>query len=191
DFCDAISEFFSSGKLLGEVNATLIRLVPRNKVALSQIVDENQSAFVPGRAINDNILLARELLKRKKSLWVKWVNVVKLKNKSVRDISADNKDSWGWKCLLDLRGWIGNHMRYKIGDGIDKISNVFGEHGWKLLGQWVIKHPWIANIQVPILSNQHDRAIWVDNKGSEKRFSTNTVWKDVRGSSSNVSVGTL
>ncbi|GJY31531.1 RNA-directed DNA polymerase, eukaryota, reverse transcriptase zinc-binding domain protein [Tanacetum coccineum] len=61
DFCDAIKEFFSSGKLLGECISKI--LTNRIKVALSQIVDENQSAFVPGRAITDNILLTQELLK--------------------------------------------------------------------------------------------------------------------------------
>ncbi|GJZ52696.1 RNA-directed DNA polymerase, eukaryota, reverse transcriptase zinc-binding domain protein [Tanacetum coccineum] len=93
DFCTAIKEFFSSGKLLGEVNATLISLVPKSltpqkvsdfrpiaccnvvykciskiltnriKSALNQIVDDNQSDFVPRRAITDNILLTQELLK--------------------------------------------------------------------------------------------------------------------------------
>ena len=33
-------------------------------------------------------------------------NVIKLKNRSVWDITVDNKDSWGWKCILNLRdGW--------------------------------------------------------------------------------------
>ena len=93
DFCDAVKDFFVSGKLLGEINATLIALVPKSntpqkvsdfrpiaccnviykciskiltnriKNALSQVVDTNQSAFIPGRAITDNILLTQELLK--------------------------------------------------------------------------------------------------------------------------------
>ncbi|GKC25347.1 RNA-directed DNA polymerase, eukaryota, reverse transcriptase zinc-binding domain protein [Tanacetum coccineum] len=92
DFCNAIKEFFRTGKLLGEVNATLITLVPkmqtplkvtdfrpiaccnvvykciskiltnRIKPVLNKLVDQNQSAFLPGRAITDNILLTQELL---------------------------------------------------------------------------------------------------------------------------------
>ncbi|GJU64431.1 RNA-directed DNA polymerase, eukaryota, reverse transcriptase zinc-binding domain protein [Tanacetum coccineum] len=92
-FCAPIKDFFIIGKLLGEVNATIICLVPkmltpqkvsdfrpitcynvtykciskiltnRIKSTLNQIVDENQSAFVPERAITDNILLTQELLK--------------------------------------------------------------------------------------------------------------------------------
>ncbi|GJX76492.1 RNA-directed DNA polymerase, eukaryota, reverse transcriptase zinc-binding domain protein [Tanacetum coccineum] len=92
DVCAAVKEFFSSGKLLGEFNANLISLVPklatplkitdyrpiaccnvvykciskvivnRLKEGLSSIVDCNQSAFIPGRQISDNILLAQEFM---------------------------------------------------------------------------------------------------------------------------------
>jgi hypothetical protein len=41
----------------------------------------------------------------------------------VWDIDVDAKDSWGWKCILNLRELVGNHMRYKIGDG--KSINVW------------------------------------------------------------------
>ena len=44
-------------------------------------------------------------------------NVIKLKNRSVWDITVDNKDSWGWKCILNLREIVGKHMRYRIGYG--------------------------------------------------------------------------
>ncbi|GKA69396.1 RNA-directed DNA polymerase, eukaryota, reverse transcriptase zinc-binding domain protein [Tanacetum coccineum] len=68
----------------------------------------------------------------------------------------------------------------------DKIKDVLGENGWKWPQYLLVKYPWLANIQVPTLSNNPDKPIWVDNNGSEKSFSTNTVWKDVRGSSGKV-----
>ncbi|GKA83579.1 RNA-directed DNA polymerase, eukaryota, reverse transcriptase zinc-binding domain protein, partial [Tanacetum coccineum] len=93
DVCKAVKEFFAKGKLLGELNATLITLVPkistpkkvsdfrpiaccnvlyksiskiitnRIKNALDSIIHKNQSAFIPNRQITDNILLSQELLK--------------------------------------------------------------------------------------------------------------------------------
>lgn len=92
DTCSAIKEFFTSGKLLGEFNTTLISLVPKTKsptrvtdyrpisccnvvykgiskvisnrlkLVLNELVDSNQSAFIPGRQISDNILLAQEFM---------------------------------------------------------------------------------------------------------------------------------
>ncbi|KAL2232502.1 UNVERIFIED_CONTAM: hypothetical protein Sindi_1430200 [Sesamum indicum] len=45
----AVLEFFCAGKLLKQVNSTLLALIPKG-------------AFIPGRSIGDNILLAQELL---------------------------------------------------------------------------------------------------------------------------------
>ncbi|CAH1439104.1 unnamed protein product [Lactuca virosa] len=93
DFCHAVKEFFASGKILKEVNATVIALVPkvdsrgivsdfipisccsviykciskmivgRIRNHLGSIVSDNQSAFIPGRSITDNILLSQELVR--------------------------------------------------------------------------------------------------------------------------------
>ncbi|GKA50713.1 RNA-directed DNA polymerase, eukaryota, reverse transcriptase zinc-binding domain protein [Tanacetum coccineum] len=93
DKCMAVRDFFLTGKLLGEVNVTLISLVlkiptlgkvsdfrpiacynvlykciskimtNRIKEVLGKIVNENQSAFIAGRQITDNILLAQELFR--------------------------------------------------------------------------------------------------------------------------------
>ncbi|PWA82932.1 reverse transcriptase domain, Reverse transcriptase zinc-binding domain protein [Artemisia annua] len=93
DVTDAVKEFFVKGRMLGEVNATLVTLVPKtntpNKVsdfrpiaccniiykiiskiittrikeALCKVVNPVQSAFIPGRQITDNILLTQELLR--------------------------------------------------------------------------------------------------------------------------------
>ncbi|GJR02332.1 RNA-directed DNA polymerase, eukaryota, reverse transcriptase zinc-binding domain protein [Tanacetum coccineum] len=93
DVCNAVREFFRNGRMLGEVNATLISLIPkvqtpskvtdfrpiaccnvfykciskaltnRIKPVLSKLVSSNQSAFIPGRSIQDNILLTQEVMK--------------------------------------------------------------------------------------------------------------------------------
>ncbi|GJV89442.1 RNA-directed DNA polymerase, eukaryota, reverse transcriptase zinc-binding domain protein [Tanacetum coccineum] len=93
DMCKAIKDFFKTNKLLGEVNTTLITLVPKiqhpsrvseyrpiaccnvvykciSKIissriqgCLDKLISINQSAFVPGRLIQDNLLITQELLK--------------------------------------------------------------------------------------------------------------------------------
>ncbi|GJW32961.1 hypothetical protein Tco_0052993 [Tanacetum coccineum] len=88
----AIREFFTNGKLLKELNHTIIALIPkvkspsrvndyrpisccnvlfkciskiianRIKQSLKILISPNQSAFIPGRSISDNILLTQELM---------------------------------------------------------------------------------------------------------------------------------
>nr|GEW41112.1 hypothetical protein [Tanacetum cinerariifolium] len=92
DVCKAIKEFFTNGILLKELNHTIIALIPkvnspvrindyraisccntlykciskilanRMKESLSELISLNQSAFVSGRRIADNILLTQELM---------------------------------------------------------------------------------------------------------------------------------
>nr|GEU84100.1 RNA-directed DNA polymerase, eukaryota, reverse transcriptase zinc-binding domain protein [Tanacetum cinerariifolium] len=68
DVCLAIHDFFNSEKLLGEVNAIVISLIlklnsqTRIKGTLDKNVDFNQSAFIPGRIIQDSLVLSQELL---------------------------------------------------------------------------------------------------------------------------------
>ncbi|GJR80040.1 putative ribonuclease H-like domain-containing protein [Tanacetum coccineum] len=65
----AVKEFFTNGRLLKELNHTVIALVPKNKIianrikeSLKTLISPNQSDFVPGRSIADNILLTQELM---------------------------------------------------------------------------------------------------------------------------------
>nr|GFA33950.1 hypothetical protein [Tanacetum cinerariifolium] len=60
DFVAVVREFFTNGKLLRELNHTIIALIP--KESLKVLISPNQSAFVPGRSIADNILLTQELM---------------------------------------------------------------------------------------------------------------------------------
>lgn len=93
DVCNAVKEFFRTGKMLREINTTMIALIPKNqtpskvtdyrpiaccnvlykciskiitermKSSLGKLVGYNQCAFIPNRHIQDNILLSQELLK--------------------------------------------------------------------------------------------------------------------------------
>ncbi|KAL0313722.1 UNVERIFIED_CONTAM: hypothetical protein Scaly_2906400 [Sesamum calycinum] len=58
DISEAVGEFFRTGKLLKQINTTLLALIPKN-------------AFVPERSISDNILLAQELLAPPITIFVK------------------------------------------------------------------------------------------------------------------------
>ncbi|GKE06786.1 reverse transcriptase domain-containing protein [Tanacetum coccineum] len=92
DVIKAVKEFFTNGKLLKELNHTIIALIPkvqtpsrvndyrlisccnvlfkciskiianRIKGSLKFLISPNQLAFVPGRSISDNILLTQELM---------------------------------------------------------------------------------------------------------------------------------
>nr|GFD07387.1 methylenetetrahydrofolate reductase 1 [Tanacetum cinerariifolium] len=92
DIVLAVREFFGNGKLLKELNHTVIALIPkiqtptrvndyrsisccnvlfkciskiiagRIKGSLKHLISPNQSAFVPGRSISDNVLLTHELM---------------------------------------------------------------------------------------------------------------------------------
>ncbi|KAK4383827.1 hypothetical protein Sango_3115800 [Sesamum angolense] len=86
----AILEFFTTGRLLKQVNTTILALIPKVRVpslvsdfrpisccnvlykvitkivqhlrlVLDKIISPSQNAFVPGRSIGDNILLAQEM----------------------------------------------------------------------------------------------------------------------------------
>ncbi|KAL0411909.1 UNVERIFIED_CONTAM: hypothetical protein Slati_3780600 [Sesamum latifolium] len=66
DIVHVVQQFFIKGKLLKQLNATLITLAPKvlvNRVTrfLDKLIDVSQNAFVPGMTISSNFLLAQEL----------------------------------------------------------------------------------------------------------------------------------
>nr|GEU30549.1 hypothetical protein [Tanacetum cinerariifolium] len=54
---------------------------------------------------------------RKESLWVKWVNIVKWKDKSVWEMKGEKTDSWMWNVLAKLKDQIRPCVFHKIGNG--------------------------------------------------------------------------
>ncbi|GJZ46362.1 hypothetical protein Tco_0593958 [Tanacetum coccineum] len=90
----------------------------------------------------------------KDSLWVKWVNVVKLKGKSIWFVCKEASDSWGWRNILRIRDEVRQFLVKKIGDGgstlvlwkddiVVKDIVVNGVCKWPVL--WLDKYPQLAN----------------------------------------------
>nr|GEV65898.1 hypothetical protein [Tanacetum cinerariifolium] len=192
EVCLAIKDFFRNGKLLGEINATLIALVPKvdvpNKVsefrpiACCNVIYKSIIKILTNRIKNvlqkvNEVLLVKQLwkiIKGKESLWVKWVNVVKLIGKSMWDTEVNCNDSYGWKKLLDLRNRIKKHVFYSVGNG-RKVSIWFNK--------WDMKGP----LTIPILSNGvNDKVYWLNNEKEKKDFFTNQVWIDLRNNAKKV-----
>ncbi|GJS74196.1 hypothetical protein Tco_0707037 [Tanacetum coccineum] len=84
-------------------------------------------------------------------LWVKWVNVVKLKGTSIWDIEANYSDSCGWKKLLKRISIIKNHVYYSIRNG--KNVSIW-------IDRWDIKGP---------LSEIIPRRVWYGERFMKKR----------------------
>ncbi|GKB40097.1 hypothetical protein Tco_0885039 [Tanacetum coccineum] len=51
------------------------------------------------------------------SLWVKWINVIRLKGQSISQVKADVSTSCGWKQILSLKDKIRDHVFKKLANG--------------------------------------------------------------------------
>ncbi|XP_011101000.1 uncharacterized protein LOC105179104 [Sesamum indicum] len=58
----AVLDFFTTGKLLKQINSTILTLIPKRLSSLpDKIISPCQTAFIPERSIGENIMLAQEL----------------------------------------------------------------------------------------------------------------------------------
>ncbi|GJT83822.1 RNA-directed DNA polymerase, eukaryota, reverse transcriptase zinc-binding domain protein [Tanacetum coccineum] len=126
------------------------------------------------------------IVDNKESLWVKWVNVIKLKGKSIWEIQCEEKDSGTWKAILNLRcplcDLIPFRSRYeaRLGEGT-KIADMIVNNEWKWLEVWKTEFSNISRIKVPKLEDGNaDYAIWKDNNGVIGKFSTKKVWEKLK-----------
>ncbi|GKB77808.1 RNA-directed DNA polymerase, eukaryota, reverse transcriptase zinc-binding domain protein [Tanacetum coccineum] len=99
----------------------------------------------------------------KESLWVKWVHSVKLRGKSIWEVSIDQEDNWGWKILLSL-----------------KVTDMFDNSRWMWPNDWYRKFPMITSLNIPTISTgSDDMIVWKDFNGKIKDFScsfSSDVW---------------
>ncbi|GKE35893.1 RNA-directed DNA polymerase, eukaryota, reverse transcriptase zinc-binding domain protein, partial [Tanacetum coccineum] len=129
------------------------------------------------------------IIDNKDSLWVKWVNMVKLKGKSIWEVQSENKDSGTWKAILNLRcplcDLIPFRSRYEARlDEKTKVADMIVNNEWAWPDDWKTKFCSITRIKVPTLKDGNtDYAIWKDNNDRNDKFSIRKIWekfKDVK-----------
>ncbi|GJT23299.1 RNA-directed DNA polymerase, eukaryota, reverse transcriptase zinc-binding domain protein [Tanacetum coccineum] len=129
----------------------------------------------------NKVLLIRQfwnILEGKNSLWAKWVNRVKLKDKSIWEVDVDKGDSWGWKTMLTIRDNIRGHVWYNVGNG--RKTSVWYDK-WctdgplsKFISRRDIYEARLEdNAKLLDCPNIEDKVLWDTNDGRKVEFSTN------------------
>ncbi|GKC86017.1 hypothetical protein Tco_1141734, partial [Tanacetum coccineum] len=109
----------------------------------------------------------------KESLWVKWVNEVRLKGQSIWSIRLESNSSCGWKQILSLREKLRFHIVKQIGNGL----NTFMWHDI-----WWACSPLRNHVSKELIrKNELNMNVKVvEMIGSKGKFSINKVWNDIR-----------
>ncbi|GKA41366.1 RNA-directed DNA polymerase, eukaryota, reverse transcriptase zinc-binding domain protein [Tanacetum coccineum] len=159
----------------------------------------------------NEVLMAKHLWNlacNKESLWVKWINVIRLKGRSIWEVDCNPNTSCGWKQILSLRNKMRTHVRYEIGNGEStyfwhdnwweggilsnsippetlpeancnaKVSEMITNGEWNWPNTWNANYPWLDNIPVPNLMNHEDIAVWRNMEGNKVVFSVSKMCKD-------------
>ncbi|GJW20329.1 Myb-related protein 2-like protein [Tanacetum coccineum] len=81
--------------------------------------DQGGLGFKPLQRWNEVLLISQlwKLIDKRESLWVKWVNTVKLKGKSIWEAESTDNDSHGWKELMKIKDKIKPYVLFKVGNG--------------------------------------------------------------------------
>ncbi|GJY77568.1 RNA-directed DNA polymerase, eukaryota, reverse transcriptase zinc-binding domain protein [Tanacetum coccineum] len=125
------------------------------------------------------------LATKKESLWVNWVNTVKLKGRSIWDVEKEYSDSWMWKNLLDLRENVRKHVIFSVRNG-QKVSmwyDWWDDNGplCNIISKEIINDPGLCNEStMDDLIHDEDTALWKTKCDKKVKFSTKSVWEDFR-----------
>ncbi|GJX32066.1 hypothetical protein Tco_0241921 [Tanacetum coccineum] len=148
--------------------------------------DQGGLGIKPLSGWNENIW---KIVVQNQTLWVQWVNRVKLKGRSVWDIEIETNDSWGWKNLMELREKMKPHVFHKIGNGektyvCDSMNHLFFEccyskKVWEAIKGKIMMGK--VNFCVYTIWREKNLRIFQDKKRSEdmilKELMENIKWK--------------
>ncbi|GJW92492.1 hypothetical protein Tco_0170045 [Tanacetum coccineum] len=121
------------------------------------------------------------VITKKEIIWVKWVNVVKLKRRSIWEVSIEDSNSGTWKAMLNLRRKIKNYVWHDIGDArFDEQASV---SDLIVNGDWIRPKEWrqfniLNNMKVRVLTDRKaDSVMWIGFNRKKEKLSMRSVWE--------------
>nr|GEU47494.1 hypothetical protein [Tanacetum cinerariifolium] len=118
------------------------------------------------------------LATNKQSLWVKWVNVVKLKGRSIWVVNEET--------FITHRDLY--NVRWK--DDI-VLKDIMMDGVWQWPDIWIDKYPQLNSLNSIALGNLDDELVWRSIKGKEGRFTVKQAYNDLRSQDDKVAWGRL
>ncbi|GAV78523.1 hypothetical protein CFOL_v3_21990 [Cephalotus follicularis] len=109
----------------------------------------------------DILKLGWEIVTKKDSMWVRWCNMVLLRNMSFWVVKISGTSSWCWRNVLRLRECLARNLLYSVWDGsatallLDPWIN--GEALLSRYGTWMVEDvdiPLNAKVSVVIVDRQ-------------------------------------
>nr|GEV62696.1 hypothetical protein [Tanacetum cinerariifolium] len=146
------------------------------KVALKQVCKPKRQGGLRIKDLVDwnECLMGKHIwnvASKKETLWVKWINEVRLKGKSIWEIQVDSNLSYGWKIMLSLRDRMMNHVVKRI------VADMINKGVWIWPNNMKDEMPVMCSVQVPI---SKDCTMWKNKEWNLKTFSVKRAWQDLR-----------
>ncbi|GJX40111.1 RNA-directed DNA polymerase, eukaryota, reverse transcriptase zinc-binding domain protein, partial [Tanacetum coccineum] len=148
--------------------------------------DQGGLGFKPLAKWNEVLLVAQvwKIVESKESLWVKWVNTVKLKGSSIWQVNESGSDTWHdkWCIMGPLDNIFSKRDIYeaRFNDNA-KVADLIYNGRWKWPLEWTNDYPDLLLIPIPSLNAQtNDKVLWVDANNKEVPFSTKVAWLSMR-----------
>ncbi|GKD32119.1 hypothetical protein Tco_1242897 [Tanacetum coccineum] len=112
---------------------------------------------------------------KKDSLWIKWINIMKIKNKNFWENQCENNDSWGWKNLLNL---LVMATISQCGLIIGLLLGLYGVG--QSIGLKCFLKQLLRSIDVPQLDdNAVDKIVWKSIDSKTLNFCTKQAYYDM------------
>ncbi|GKB62983.1 putative RNA-directed DNA polymerase [Tanacetum coccineum] len=138
------------------------------------------------------------LVSKKDSLWVKWINAYRLSDRrlgvrSFWDIPVINDVCWGWKKILQSRSVLRNHIVTRLDNVISKrdiydaglslnckVAELVWNGVWKWPAMLTDKFAFLSHLPPPLLfHDRKDKVFWKSNAGKIIDLSIKAVWNDL------------